>query len=101
MNQFIIYGCKTGIHFFLNHRLSSVFPCDFALKYEDDQWPIDNTIQQRLINNAKGKNVIIGFGGYLVGNSYCGYSPKNFKKIEKDIVWWRRYKSFFKFMEIM
>lgn len=72
--------------FFLNHRLSSLFPCDFVLKYDDDQWPIDNNIQQTLINTAKGKNVIIGFRGYLVGNEYCGYSPKNFKKIEKDIV---------------
>lgn len=72
--------------FFLNHRLSSVLPCDFVLKYDDDQWPIDNTIQQNLINTAKGKNVIIGLRGYLVENSYCGYSPKNFKKIEKDTV---------------
>jgi len=72
--------------FFLNHRLSSVLPCDFILKYDDDQWPIDNTIQYRLINNAKDKNIIIGRGGYLVQNSYCGYSPKNFKKIEKYTV---------------
>ena len=30
--------------FYLNHRLSSVLPCDFIMKYDDDQWPIDNTI---------------------------------------------------------
>ena len=72
--------------FFLNHRLSSVLPCDFVLKYDDDQWPIDNTIQQKLINTSKGKNVIIGKGGFLLKDSYCGYSPKNFKEIEKDIV---------------
>lgn len=42
--------------FFLNHRLSSVLPCDFVLKYDDDQWPIDNTLQQRLINTIKNKN---------------------------------------------
>jgi len=72
--------------FFLNHRLSSVFPCDFVLKYDDDQWPIDNTIQQRLISKAKGKNIIIGLRGYSVENSYCGYSPKNFKKKENDTV---------------
>ena len=36
--------------FFLNHRLSSVFPCDFVMKYDDDQWPNNNTIQEQLIN---------------------------------------------------
>ena len=35
--------------FYLNHRLSSVFPCDFILKYDDDQWPKENTIQENLI----------------------------------------------------
>ena len=64
--------------FFLNLRLSSVLPCDFVLKYDDDQWPRENTLQQRFINNARGKNIIIGRGGYLVRKSYCGYSPKNF-----------------------
>lgn len=78
MSLFIIYGCKTGIHSFLNLRLSSVLPCDFVLKYDDDQWPRENTLQQRFINNARGKNIIIGRGGYLVRKSYCGYSPKNF-----------------------
>lgn len=72
--------------FFLNHRLSSILPCDFVLKYDDDQWPIDNTLQQRLINIVKGKNLIIGRGGHSVANSYCGYSPKYFKKIENDVV---------------
>ena len=87
MNQFIIYGCKIGIlFFFLNLRLSSVLPCDFILKYDDDQWPIDNTIQQRLINTAKGKNVIVGLRGYSVKKSYCGYLPKKLKKTEKNVV---------------
>ena len=72
--------------FFLNHRLSSILPCDFVLKYDDDQWPLDNTIQERIINIAKGKNIIIGNRGFLVGNSYCGYSPKNFLNIESDVV---------------
>ena len=72
--------------FFLNLRLSSVLPCDFVLKYDDDQWPIDNTMHQRLISTAKGKNVIIGLRGFLVQNSYCGYSPQNFKKTDNDIV---------------
>ena len=72
--------------FFLNHRLSSVLPCDFVLKYDDDQWPIDNTIQQRLISTAKDKNIIIGKGGFSVKKSICGYSPKKFMKIEENIV---------------
>ena len=72
--------------FFLNLRLSSVFPCHFVLKYDDDQWPNDNTLQQRLIIAAKGNNVIIGRRGYSIKKPYCGYSPKNFKKIENNIV---------------
>jgi hypothetical protein len=72
--------------FFLNHRLSSVLPCDFILKYDDDQWPIDNTIQQRLINTAKNNNVIVGLRGYSVKKSYCGYLPKKYKKKEKNVV---------------
>jgi hypothetical protein len=72
--------------FFLNHRLSSVLPCDFILKYDDDQWPIDNSIQHRLVNFAKGKNVIIGHRGYLMKKSYCGYSSKNINIVKKSIV---------------
>jgi hypothetical protein len=72
--------------FFLNHRLSSVLPCDFVLKYDDDQWPIDNSLQQRLIDTVKGKNIIIGYGGYSIKTKFCGYSPKYFKKIENGIV---------------
>ena len=72
--------------FFLNHRLSSVLPCDFVLKYDDDQWPIDNTLQQRLINTIKNKNIIIGERGYSVEKSFCGYSPKNFNKVENNTV---------------
>ena len=72
--------------FFLNLRLSSVLPCDFVLKYDDDQWPIDNNIQKKLINTAKGRNVIIGRGGYLIKDSFCGYSPKKFRKIQNSIV---------------
>jgi hypothetical protein len=72
--------------FFLNLRLSSVLPCDFILKYDDDQWPIDNTIHQRLINKAKDKNAIIGLRGFLIKKSYCGYSPKKFKITTNDVV---------------
>ena len=72
--------------FYLNLRLSSVFPCDFILKYDDDQWPIESTIQQKLINIARGKNIIIGRSGYLIRKSYCGYSPKKYKKIDNKVV---------------
>ena len=72
--------------FFLNHRLSSVFPCDFVLKYDDDQWPDNNTINQRAIESARGQNAIIGHIGYIVEHSFCGYSPKKFKEIEKRVV---------------
>ena len=72
--------------FFLNLRLSSVLPCDFVLKYDDDQWPKENTLQQKLINYVKGKNLIIGKNGYSIKKSFCGYSPNNFKKIENNIV---------------
>ena len=77
---------KLEFIFFLNHRLSSVFPCDFILKYDDDQWAIDNTIQERLLRAARGKNIIIGRGGYSVKKNYCGYSPKIFKKPENGVV---------------
>ena len=72
--------------FFLNHRLSSVFPCDFVLKYDDDQWPDDNTINQRAIDSARGQNAIIGHTGYTVGQSFCGYSPQKFRELEKYVV---------------
>lgn len=72
--------------FFLNLRFSSVFPCNFVLKYDDDQWPNENTIQENLITNIKFKNIIIGGEGYTIGKSICGYSQKNFEKKEEDIV---------------
>ena len=72
--------------FFLNHRLSSVFPCNFILKYDDDQWPLDNTLHQKLINFVKGNNIILGHRGYSIPNTFCGYSPKNILEIEKNIV---------------
>jgi hypothetical protein len=72
--------------FFLNHRLSSVLPCDFVMKYDDDQWPIDNNIQQNLMKAVKNKNIIIGYRGYSVQKSFCGYSPVNYTKTENDVV---------------
>ena len=72
--------------FFLNMRFSSIIPCDFALKYDDDQWPLDNKLQEKLINYSKYKNVIIGKGGFSIKQSYCGYSPENYIEIESNEV---------------
>ena len=71
--------------FFLNHRLSSLLPCDFVLKYDDGQWPLESTIHQKLINNAKDKNNIIGGRWFSVQKPFCGYSPKKFKIIENGV----------------
>ena len=71
--------------FILNFRLSSVLPCDFILKYDDDQWPNDNYLHEYLINNIKNKNIILGFRNYVIEKSMCGYLPKYYKNIEKDI----------------
>ena len=72
--------------FFLNNRLSALFPCDFIMKYDDDQWPADITLQEKLVNNSKNKNVIIGRKGILVSQAYCGLRPKKYKNIENNIV---------------
>ena len=72
--------------FFLNHRFSSLFPCDFVLKYDDDQWPNDNTLQERLINNAKNKNNIIGRFGLKIDKSVCGYSARIIKLNTSNVV---------------
>ena len=71
--------------FFLNHRFASLFPCDLILKYDDDQWPKDNTLQRNLIEKIKNKNIIMGRGGYNVKKSLCGYSPPIYKQIEGNI----------------
>ena len=73
-------------YFYLNLRLTSVFPCDFVLKYDDDQWPNEKTIQEKLINRVKNKNKIIGFRGYKVKTPLCGYSPTNFTIEKPNIV---------------
>ena len=72
--------------FFLNLRISSIFPCDFVLKYDDDMWPSDNTLQERLINRIKYKNIILGFRGKRVNKPICGYKPKILKKKQTNIV---------------
>ena len=72
--------------FFLIHRLSSVLPCDFILKYDDDEWPSDSKINERFINNNKNKNVIIGGRGYFVNKLFMCYIPQYLKKIEEGVV---------------
>ena len=72
--------------FFLPLRFSSIIPCDFALKYDDDQWPMDNRLQEKLINFTKNKNIIVGKVGFSVGKSFCGYSPNNYTVLEKNEV---------------
>ena len=34
--------------FFLNHRIFSLLPCNFILKYDDDQWPLDSLLHEKL-----------------------------------------------------
>ena len=70
----------------MNHRLSSVFPCDFILKYDDDQWPKDNSLHEKLVNKCKNKNIILGGRGYFVNKSFRCYKPNNFTENEKGIV---------------
>lgn len=70
--------------FYLNHRLSSVLPCDFIMKYDDDQWPIDNTIHEQLIKRAKDRNIIIGHRGFSIKRTFGKYTHINYKNIKSD-----------------
>ncbi len=72
--------------FYLIHRIAAILPCDFILKYDDDQWPIDNTIHQILIDEAKGKNIIIGHRGFSIKKTFSKYTHFNMKKIDKNII---------------
>lgn len=72
--------------FFLNHRFSSVIPCDFALKYDDDQWPKDNKLHEKLINIVGNKNIIIGNDGFFLQKPLCGYSPRSYIHLENNTV---------------
>ena len=71
--------------FFLNLRLSSILPCDFILKYDDDQWPNDIHLNEYLIKSIRNKNIILGLRGFAIDKPVCSYSPKFYKNIEKDI----------------
>ena len=72
--------------FFLIHRFASIFPCDFVLKYDDDQWPIDINLHKKLINHIKNENIIIGGRGLRIRKTICRYFPKINNSIENDIV---------------
>ena len=80
-----IWMVNWNSYFYLSLRFSSVFPCDFILKYDDDQWPNDTHLNEKLINNIKNKNIILGLRSFVAENPICGYSPKNYKKIDEDI----------------
>ena len=80
-----IWMVNWNSYFYLSLRISSVFPCDFILKYDDDQWPNDTHLNEKLINNIKNKNIILGLRSFVAEKPICGYSPKNYKKIDEDI----------------
>jgi hypothetical protein len=63
----------------------SILPCDFILKYDDVQWPNNIYLNEFLINNTKNKNIILGLRSFIADESICGYSPKYYKRIDKDI----------------
>jgi len=77
---------KLEFFFFLPLRLSSVIPCNFVLKYDDDQWPFDNLLQENLLNYVKNKNVIVGKEGFSINKSFCGYSAVNYREIGRNEV---------------
>ena len=72
--------------FFLSQRLSSVFPCDFVMKYDDDQWPIDNSLHEKLIKDSKNKNIITCGRGFFVNMSFKAYQPNNYDEINHGII---------------
>ena len=71
--------------FYLSLRISSVLPCDFILKYDDDQWPNNIYLNEYLVNNTKNKNIILGLRSFVAEKPICGYSPKNYQVIDEDI----------------
>ena len=77
---------KLEFFFYLSHRLSSLFPCDFIIKYDDDQWLLDNTIHQKLLDIVKCKNIIIDLRGFSIKRIFKRYTHKFMKKIDKNIL---------------
>ena len=73
-------------YFYLIHRIASVLPCDYILKYDDDQWPLDNTIHERLIKEVKNKNIIIGHRGYSIKKTFLKYTHLFTKILDKNIL---------------
>ena len=56
------------------------------MKYDDDQWPADNTLQEILVNNTKNKNIISCHRGLIISLSFCGMKPRKYKNVDPDIV---------------
>jgi len=76
--QFITFGIQIwNSFFFIIHLLASVFPCNFFIKYDNDAWSMDCTINEKVINNSNNKNVIIGGIRYFALKSFHIYKPKN------------------------
>jgi len=73
-------------YFYLIHRIASVFPCDYVLKYDDDQWPLDKTIHERLIKEVKNKNIIIAHRGYSIKKTFLKYTHFFMKNLDKNIL---------------
>ena len=73
-------------YFYLIHRIASVLLCDYILKYDDDQWPLDNTIHERLIKEVKNKNIIIGHRGYSIKKTFLKYTHLFTKILDKNIL---------------
>ena len=73
-------------YFFLPHRLSSLFPCDFIIKYDDDQWPIDDSLHEKLISESNYKNIILCGRGYFVERTFKAYPVENYYKNNESIV---------------
>ena len=73
-------------YFYLIHRIASVLPCDYVLKYDDDQWPLDKTIHERLIKEVKNKNIIIAHRGYSIKKTFLKYTHFFMKNLDKNIL---------------
>ncbi|KAH0784964.1 hypothetical protein GPJ56_010910 [Histomonas meleagridis] len=75
-----IWGYNWSPLFLFPIFISSLFPVDFVMRWDDDQSPIDNNVHQSFVDEIKNDNSIIGMGG----SSYNSKSPKLFGMIAKD-----------------
>lgn len=65
-----IYNFNT--YFFLNGHLTTVLPVDNVMRYDDDLHTRNYTHHQRLINDMRGKHLILGHGYYYWSGCSCG-----------------------------